>query len=494
VSTRLYRFGFFVAALFLLAGTTLFLLAGTTLAAEPPTGPAFWIVPGVGAYWPPAEWGVEDPVPSFGGILGLRLSDPVAFELRGHYSKSDSSKAYAAGPDLKLIHGEGNITWFLSPGVPVSPYITLGAGVVNGDTGNDSQSKFAWNAGAGVRIKVSDQMAIRLDGRDISYKLAVSTTPDEDSYRHSVEVFGGFSFGFGGAPSDEDQDGVSNKNDRCPGTPPGARVDATGCPLDGDADGVFDGIDKCDGTPSGAIVDATGCPKDSDADGVLDGIDKCEGTPAGARVDATGCPSDSDGDGVPDGIDQCEATPHGCTVNPNGCPTDADQDGVCDGLDQCPDTQANVRVDAKGCPVQVSVRETELMETGMIRLQDINFDTGKARIKPESYKVLDDVGQILGRWPQLRIEIGGHTDSRGSDARNQQLSEARAKAVRDYLTNKFPELDAEQFTVVGYGERQPIATNTTALGMAKNRRVEFKVLNKEALRRENTKQQFVPKE
>jgi outer membrane protein OmpA-like peptidoglycan-associated protein len=151
-------------------------------------------------------------------------------------------------------------------------------------------------------------------------------------------------------------------------------------------------------------------------------------------------------------------------------------------------------VDAKGCPMQVSVRETEMMETGMIRLQDINFDTGKATIKPESFKILDDVGQILGHWPQLRIEIGGHTDSRGSDARNQQLSEARAKAVRDYLTNKFPELDAEQFTAVGYGERQPIATNRTTLGMAKNRRVEFKVLNKEALRKENTKQQFVPKE
>ena len=493
MSTRLYRIGSAVAALFLLAACTV-LAARPALAAAPASGPAFWIVPGGGAYWPPAEWGVKDPVPSFGGMFGLRLSDPIALELRGHYSTSDSSAPYAGGPDLKLLHGEGNITWFLSPVTPVTPYLTLGAGVVNGDTGGDAQSKFAWNAGAGFRVRVSDQVAVRVDGRDISYKLAVATTPDEEKYRHSVEVFGGVSFGFGGAPSDEDRDGVPNKKDRCPGTPAGARVDVNGCPLDGDADGVFDGIDKCDGTPAGALVDATGCPKDSDGDGVLDGIDKCDGTPTGARVDVTGCPSDSDQDGVPDGIDQCEATPRGCTVNPNGCPTDADQDGVCDGLDKCPDTQANVRVDATGCPMQVSVRETELMETGMIRLQDINFDTGKATIKPESYKILDDVGSILGRWPQLRIEIGGHTDSRGSDARNQQLSEARAKAVLDYLTNKFPELDAGQFTVVGYGERQPIATNTTALGMAKNRRVEFKVLNKEALRRENTKQQFVPKE
>src|SRR5512144_2620783 len=121
VSTRLYRFESAVAALFILfilvASTAL--IGGTAVAATSPTGPAFWIVPGGGAYWPPAEWGVEDPVPSFGGILGLRLSDPIALELRGHYSKSDSSAPYAGGPDLKLLHGEGNITWFLSPLTPV---------------------------------------------------------------------------------------------------------------------------------------------------------------------------------------------------------------------------------------------------------------------------------------------------------------------------------------------------------------------------------------
>jgi len=131
---------------------------------------------------------------------------------------------------------------------------------------------------------------------------------------------------------------------------------------------------------------------------------------------------------------------------------------------------------------------------GMIRLQDINFDTGKATIKPDSYKALDEVGNILIRWPQLRIEIGGHTDARGSDATNQKLSDARAKAVLEYLAAKFPELHEDQFTVKGYGESQPIATNSTALGMAKNRRVEFKVLNTEALKKETQKQQFVPKE
>jgi OOP family OmpA-OmpF porin len=271
-------------------------------------------------------------------------------------------------------------------------------------------------------------------------------------------------------------------------------VDATGCPIDGDGDGVPDGLDQCDGTPKGATVDARGCPSDADHDGVFDGIDTCADTQSGARVDATGCPVDSDGDGVYDGLDQCEGTPKGCTVNTNGCPSDADQDGVCDGLDQCSDTPASARVDAKGCPIVVSEKETEMLETGMIRLQNINFDTGKATIKPESFAPLDEVGQILTKWPELRIEVGGHTDSRGSDAYNQKLSEARAQAVLDYLKQKFPELKAEQYTAVGYGEAKPLVPNTSVLNMAKNRRVEFKVLNTDVLKREREKQRLLEKE
>jgi outer membrane protein OmpA-like peptidoglycan-associated protein len=451
---------------------------------------AGWVVPGGGVVWPPAEFGTGDPLGTFGGILGFRLSPTWALELRGHSANGDSTDV--RGADTKILHGEGNVTYFLNAESAVSPYITAGAGVANFKRYGDSESKFEWNGGLGVRIRMSDHISLRLDGRDVSYKVA--NPAGEEKYRHAAEAFGGISLGFGGKPADEDQDGVPTKADKCPATPIGARVDASGCPLDGDGDGVFDGIDKCDGTPKGAVVDATGCPSDSDGDGVFDGIDTCAATPAGARVDGNGCPLDSDMDGVYDGLDQCEGTAKGCIVNANGCPSDADQDGVCDGVDKCPDTQPNVRVDVTGCPIQVSVRETEMIETGMIRLQDINFDTGKATIKPESFKVLDDVGNILVRWPQLRIEIGGHTDSRGSDVTNQKLSEGRARAVLDYLTKKFPELNPNQFTTAGYGELQPIASNRSQLGMAKNRRVEFKVLNTEALKKQTEKQQFVPKE
>jgi outer membrane protein OmpA-like peptidoglycan-associated protein len=153
-----------------------------------------------------------------------------------------------------------------------------------------------------------------------------------------------------------------------------------------------------------------------------------------------------------------------------------------------------VRVDRNGCPIEVSQKETELLDTGMIRLQDVNFDTGKATIKKESERVLDEVGNILARWPELRIEIGGHTDSRGSDALNQRLSEARAKAVLAYLIQQFPELEAGQFTSKGYGEAQPVAPNNTELVLAMYRRVEFKVVNIEVLKREKEKRSFAPKQ
>jgi outer membrane protein OmpA-like peptidoglycan-associated protein len=201
-------------------------------------------------------------------------------------------------------------------------------------------------------------------------------------------------------------------------------------------------------------------------------------------VDATGCPSDSDGDGVLNGIDQCEGTPAGASVDERGCPNDADGDGVVDGIDQCPDTSPGLKVDATGCPIEVVEKETELLDTGMIRIHDVNFATGKAEITPESYPTLDNVARVLKKWPELRIEVGGHTDSRGSEGLNQRLSQERAQAVHDYLIRTEPTLKPEQFSVKGYGESRPVAPNTTDLNMAKNRRVEFVVLNKDVLRRE----------
>jgi outer membrane protein OmpA-like peptidoglycan-associated protein len=130
----------------------------------------------------------------------------------------------------------------------------------------------------------------------------------------------------------------------------------------------------------------------------------------------------------------------------------------------------------------------------MIRLDNINFDTGKATLKPESDAVLASVAMILLQYPALKIEIGGHTDNTGTKAKNIKLSEARAAAVRTWLTSRYPTIDVAMYTSKGYGPELPVASNGTALGRSKNRRVEFKVMNAEALHFEREKRGFVRKD
>ncbi len=270
-------------------------------------------------------------------------------------------------------------------------------------------------------------------------------------------------------PKDADGDGVTDNLDRCPNTPAGTPVDAAGCPRDSDGDGVTDLADKCPNTPAGTAVDTTGCPKDSDMDGVADALDKCPNTPAGTPVDAKGCPRDSDGDGVADTLDKCPNTPAGTAVDASGCPSDTDGDGVINANDKCPNTPAGTKVDAVGC--------TELFTAGgtTLILEGVYFETGKSNIKAESGAVLDRVAESLVANPDVKVEVGGHTDNTGSKATNTRLSQARAKAVMDYLVSKG--VSASNLTAVGYGPTKPVADNTTVAGRAANRRVELTKVN-----------------
>lgn len=265
-------------------------------------------------------------------------------------------------------------------------------------------------------------------------------------------------------PADSDGDGVTDDKDRCPNTPQGAKVNADGCEMDGDGDGVVDRLDQCPTTPPGRKVNAQGCELDGDGDGVLDAQDKCPTTPAGAKVNADGCELDGDGDGVVDRLDQCPTTPPGRKVNAQGCELDSDGDGVIDALDQCQGTPAGSKVDSRGCTL-----------SGTLILKGVNFDNDLSELRPDAVAILDQAVATLQANPGVKVEVGGHTDSRNSDWYNLGLGERRAKAVMQYFISKG--VAADRLSAKSYGESMPIADNETEEGRMQNRRVELKILD-----------------
>lgn len=119
----------------------------------------------------------------------------------------------------------------------------------------------------------------------------------------------------------------------------------------------------------------------------------------------------------------------------------------------------------------------EPLDTGrVVKLNNVFFEYDETDLLPESYPELQRVVDLLDDNPTLRIELAGHTDADGSDAYNLRLSQARINSVRDYLLSK--EIKANRLTAVGYGERKPVADNSTEEGKALNRRVEFKIIAK----------------
>jgi OOP family OmpA-OmpF porin len=204
-------------------------------------------------------------------------------------------------------------------------------------------------------------------------------------------------------------------------------------------------------------------PPDSDGDGVTDDIDRCPNTPAGAKVDQYGCEFDQDGDGVVDRLDQCPNTPAGTPVDAKGCPLDSDNDGVVDSLDKCPNTPAGDKVDSVGCTIKDE-----------IKLQGVNFATDSAVLVPESDFVLTYAVNTLKKYPNIVIEVRGHTDNKGSKKHNLVLSQHRAESVLTYLKDHGV---TNSMTAKGYGEDKPIADNKTADGRLENRRVTLRIVS-----------------
>jgi OOP family OmpA-OmpF porin len=412
----------------------------------------------------------------FGGRIGYNF--PFNLFIQGEASNSLLRTVLVTGDrsrNTNLFLLGGVIGFNIQPmqNLQIFPEVGIGAAIFKPDA-ISSETQVAYLYGGGFRYFVSSKLAIRGDLRwhqipnamqDIRDRLAGSAVPHPDLW--GMELSGGLSL-FVGGPSDSDHDNVDDASDACPDTPRGYPVDARGCPLDDDGDGVPNAVDQCPGTVHGAIVDSHGCALDTDGDGVPNGVDQCPATPKGATVDDRGCPSDSDHDGVYDGIDQCANTPAGATVDAKGCPSDSDGDGVYDGIDQCPGTAAGQKVDDRGCPPGLII-----LKNVPVRLDQLGvyFDFDRATLRPGSATALDLVGQALSQMGSVEVEIQGYADATGSKGYNLKLSRRRAEAVRDYLVQHFPKLDASRFTVKAFGESSPAASNATAAGREQNRRV-----------------------
>ncbi|TDE30562.1 OmpA family protein [Flavobacterium ranwuense] len=353
---------------------------------------------------------------------------------------------------------------FTGPESIVRPYVFAGVGAMLFDKDlNFDQDRIDYalpTAGGGLNFRLSPGIMLNLQ-ETFSYsnkdRRDGVVSGKKDAY---LSHMAGLTFNIGDK-KDADNDGVSDRNDTCPGTPAGVSVDANGCPLDKDKDGIADYLDTCPDVAGRAALN--GCP-DTDNDGIADGNDKCPDTKMGTKVDATGCPMDNDKDGVANDLDRCPDVAGPLSLK--GCP-DSDGDGVADMDDRCPTVKGTI--ENKGCP---EITKQDIQRITYLGSK-IFFENNSEKLKVASLVQLDELVILINKYDASNLVIEGHADSNGSDAFNLELSQKRTESVKNYLMEKG--ISGSRLTAVGYGESKPIASNKTALGRAKNRRVELKM-------------------
>lgn len=314
--------------------------------------------------------------PFLGSIgLGYKTSSPWGFELAYLMGSTETS----TGVDVDLETYRLDAMYHFSDNEGVQPYLLVGGGKQAFEYGNWDIENDMVNVGGGLKVAINDALSLRSE-------LRVINDLERELTHYSVGL--GLNFLLGGqsapvpvraaAPSDADGDGVVDAQDRCPGTPPGTRVDANGCEMI----------------------------------------------------------------------------------------TDTDGDGVVDASDQCPGTSAGAKVDEKGCYIVLTeVKEVQLR---------VNFENNSFVVAQDSYSEIESVAQFMREYPLTKVNLGGHTDDRGSEAYNLQLSEKRAAAVAQLLVERFG-VDQSRVSSEGFGESQPLVNNDTADNRAQNRRVTARV-------------------
>ncbi|MEY3050328.1 MAG: hypothetical protein RLY31_113 [Bacteroidota bacterium] len=348
----------------------------------------------------------------------FNLAVPLHLEKARIQNDADQQEEFLTG-GLDLL-----LQWkYFRPENRFNQYIATGIGLTV--DGRDRTSRVSYPLEAGLNIRVARHVYA-----NIAAQYRLSGNEAYRPLRNSLGIWLIFGSGMAesGPVADRDLDGVPDRQDRCPDEP--GHAETFGCP-DRDGDAVADGSDDCPDVAGWAVL--RGCP-------------------------------DRDGDNLPDHLDRCPDLPG--TDGMGGCP-DTDGDGLSDDLDKCP-TERGLSSNA-GCPAL----QAEELAVLVFARKAVQFETGSDRLLAASYPVLDDIADIMRKYPVQHLRIAGHTDDIGTAEANRFLSERRAQACRDYLTSRG--IDTDRLETKGFGESQPVADNATDEGRAQNRRVVFEV-------------------
>ncbi|MBN2806011.1 MAG: OmpA family protein [Prolixibacteraceae bacterium] len=371
----------------------------------------------------------------------------------------DQHEYYSSGnifsPGL-LLQYQFNNGYLLKQDAKLKPYAGFGFNYLIGKTSGTSYElqgqyfshfidELAFTPHAGIKYQLGTLLSIFGE----AYTM-LSTTEELDGAAIDLQNdhFGGLRLGLIirlGRDKDQDKDGVPDKTDECPDTPPGVEVDEKGCPLDRDLDGIPDYEDDCPDDPG--LPQYNGCP-DTDGDGFIDKIDDCPELPGLPQYN--GCP-DSDGDGVIDPKDLCPDTPPGVVVDEYGCPVDSDGDGLTDDVDQCPEEYGPMEY--MGCPEPPDVGWPSSDKDST---PEVYFETDQYELDPAAEEELQKMVKYLFENPMMNIRLYGFADPRGSKEYNEILSARRVEAVKKFLLRKgVPE---NRIMVKALGEIQEVKT------------------------------------
>ncbi|MDH3998567.1 MAG: OmpA family protein [Desulfuromonadales bacterium] len=376
---------------------------------------AYTVTPMVGYHMMDGALKIEDGA-SVGVAAGYNVDRNWTVEADLRYTPTEAANSSTDDVDVWTL-GLGGLYHF-QPTEPLVPYLSFGLGgmIYDFDGTSHNDEDYMGYYGGGFKYSLDDRIALRLDLKHIldARKDSKLSTHDDKDWRHHLQAMLGLTFqlsGYTSTPAQEARTAQPLFDEQSQTTSIDSAVSPVALGDDGDSD--------------------------SDGDGVLNAQDRCPETAPGVRVTSSGCPSDTDMDGVLDFQDACIDTPQGATVDQQGC-------------------------------------EEAVEEVASLTL-NILFGFDKAQVTPFHYGELSKAADFIGRFPNNRVVVEGHTDNVGDAAYNRKLSQQRAENVLKVLIEKY-RIDADRISAIGFGPDQPVASNANEPGQSKNRRVEISIL------------------